>query len=127
MSLFESEPTVHLRPEILSLPAYKQGRPAPANAAINCSSCTSAAAAKRESERLAIELDLSKQYASVKRMEAVYPSRKFNWRELKKASIELGLKAKDIFDPNFKSVKAYHAAVWRAVYSIDTTMEPANA
>ena len=86
-----------------------------------------AAAAKRESERLAIELDLSKQYASVKRMEAVYPSRKFNWRELKKASIELGLKAKDIFDPNFKSVKAYHAAVWRAVYSIDTTMESENA
>lgn len=32
VSLFESEPTVHLRPEILSLPAYKQGRPAPANA-----------------------------------------------------------------------------------------------
>lgn len=31
MSLFDAEPTVHLRPEILSLPAYKQGRPAPAN------------------------------------------------------------------------------------------------
>lgn len=32
MSLFDSEPTIHLRPEILSLPAYKQGRPAPADA-----------------------------------------------------------------------------------------------
>jgi histidinol-phosphate aminotransferase len=32
VSLFDSEPTVHLRPDILSLPAYKQGRPAPADA-----------------------------------------------------------------------------------------------
>lgn len=32
MSLFDAEPTVHLRPEIISLPAYKQGRPAPASA-----------------------------------------------------------------------------------------------
>jgi histidinol-phosphate aminotransferase len=30
--LYESEPAVHLRPEILSLPAYKQGRPASAEA-----------------------------------------------------------------------------------------------
>lgn len=32
MSLFDAEPTIHLRPEILSLPAYKQGRPAPVDA-----------------------------------------------------------------------------------------------
>ena len=32
MSLYESESAVHLRPEILSLPAYKQGRPASAEA-----------------------------------------------------------------------------------------------
>lgn len=32
MSLYESETAVHLRPEIMSLPAYKQGRPAPADA-----------------------------------------------------------------------------------------------
>lgn len=32
MSLYESEPAVYLRPEILSLPAYKQGRPASAEA-----------------------------------------------------------------------------------------------
>jgi histidinol-phosphate aminotransferase len=32
MRLYESEPAVHLRPEILSLPAYKQGRPASAEA-----------------------------------------------------------------------------------------------
>jgi histidinol-phosphate aminotransferase len=32
VSLYESEPAIHLRPEILSLPAYKQGRPASAEA-----------------------------------------------------------------------------------------------
>lgn len=31
MSLFERESGVHLRPEIVSLPAYRQGRPAPEN------------------------------------------------------------------------------------------------
>ena len=32
MNLFESEPTIHIREEIRTLPAYKQGRPAPADA-----------------------------------------------------------------------------------------------
>lgn len=32
MNLFESEPTIHIRQEIRTLPAYKQGRPAPADA-----------------------------------------------------------------------------------------------
>lgn len=32
MNLFESEPTIHIRDEIRTLPAYKQGRPAPADA-----------------------------------------------------------------------------------------------
>jgi len=31
VSLYPSETSVHIRPEILSLPAYKQGRPAPAD------------------------------------------------------------------------------------------------
>lgn len=32
MNLFESEPAIHIRDEIRTLPAYKQGRPAPADA-----------------------------------------------------------------------------------------------
>lgn len=86
-----------------------------------------AAAAKREAERLAAELDQSMQYASVKRMEQVYTGRKFNWRELKKASIALGLKAIDVFDQNYITVKAYHAAAWKAVYSLDVMMDSAHA
>ena len=86
-----------------------------------------AAAAKREAERLAAELDQSMQYASVKRMEQVYTGRKFNWRELKKASIALGLKAIDVFDQNYITVKAYHAAAWKAVYSLDVMNDSAHA
>ena len=86
-----------------------------------------AAAAKREAERLSAELDQSMQYASVKRMEQVYSGRKFNWRELKKASIALGLKAIDVFDQNYITVKAYHAAAWKAVYSLDVMMDSAHA
>ena len=86
-----------------------------------------AAAAKREAERLATELDQSMQYASVKRMEQVYTGRKFNWRELKKASVALGLKAIDVFDQNYITVKAYHAAAWKAVYSLDVMMDSAHA
>jgi len=86
-----------------------------------------AAAAKREAERLAAELDQSMQYASVKRMEQVYTGRKFNWRELKKASVALGLKAIDVFDQNYITVKAYHAAAWKAVYSLDVMKDSAHA
>ena len=86
-----------------------------------------AAAAKREAERLAAELDQSMQYASVKRMEQVYAGRKFNWRELKKASVALGLKAIDVFDQNYITVKAYHAAAWKAVYSLDVMKDSAHA
>ena len=86
-----------------------------------------AAAAKREAERLAAELDQSMQYASVKRMEQVYTGRKFNWRELKKASVALGLKAIDVFDQNYITVKAYHAAAWKAVYSLDVMNDSAHA
>ena len=86
-----------------------------------------AAAAKREAERLAAELDQSMQYASVKRMEQIYTGRKFNWRELKKASVALGLKAIDVFDQNYITVKAYHAAAWKAVYSLDVMMDSAHA
>ena len=86
-----------------------------------------AAAAKREAERLAAELDQSMQYASVKRMEQIYTGRKFNWRELKKASVALGLKAIDVFDQNYITVKAYHAAAWKAVYSLDVMKDSAHA
>lgn len=78
-----------------------------------------ASAAKREAERLEVELDKAKQYASVKRMQMIYHGQKFNWRHLKSTAAEMGLPAIDIFDANYGTVKAYHADVWREAYALE--------
>ncbi|MDR0674343.1 MAG: Rha family transcriptional regulator [Zoogloeaceae bacterium] len=73
----------------------------------------------REAEKLKIELDQSKQYATVKRMEMLYHGQKFNWRLLKSTGIEMGIPPTEIFDQNYGTVKAYHADVWREAYALD--------
>lgn len=78
-----------------------------------------AAAAKREAHKLEVELDRSKMYASVKRVEREYPGQKINWRVMKRKSEEVGIPSIDVFDQNYGSVKAYHAEVWRKAYSIE--------
>jgi len=72
---------------------------------------------------LKIELDLSNDYASVKRMEAIH-RKSFDWRPLKKASAELGYEIHHVFDANYASVNAYHREVWKEVYDIDISEEP---
>ena len=78
---------------------------------------------------LEIELDRSKQYASVKRMEMLYHGQKFDWRKLKSGGQEMSIEPIEIFDANYGKVKAYHADVWREVYalSIDVACERAAA
>ncbi len=79
---------------------------------------TASQAVKRAS-RLEIELDQSRQYASVKRMSMLYHGQEFNWRLLKQTSTEMGLPSKEVFDQNYGTVKAYHADVWREAYALD--------
>jgi phage anti-repressor protein len=76
---------------------------------------------------LEIQLDKAKDYASIKRMSALYHGLEFNWRELKSASSIMGLPPLDIFDANFGSVKSYHRHVWIAVYALDVDGNPASA
>lgn len=78
-----------------------------------------ASQAVKKIKRLEIELDQSAGWASVKRMEKVYRGRKFDWRALKRASAEVGISARDIPDPNFDKVKAYHAAAWEKAYGLE--------
>ena len=78
-----------------------------------------ASQAVKRADKLAIELDRSQQYASVKRMQLQYHGQKFNWRELRSVSTELGLPPIDIFDANYGTVKAYHADAWRESYAIE--------
>ena len=78
---------------------------------------TASQAVKRVN-KLEIELDQSQQWSTVKRMETI-TGLKFSWRLLKSAGSDLGIESKDVFDPNFGTVKAYHADVWREAYALD--------
>lgn len=78
-----------------------------------------ASAAKREAERLRVELDQSKRYASTKRMEIIYHGLKFSWHLLKRASDELDLPPIKVFDANYGTVNAYHADAWRKAYALE--------
>lgn len=78
-----------------------------------------ASAASRKVERLAIELDESRKWASIKRMEMAYHGQKFDWRILKEAAAEMGIAPRKIFDANYGTVNAYHADVWTEAYAVE--------
>ena len=78
-----------------------------------------ASQAVKKAQKLEIELDRAKEYATLKRMQMIHHGQPFNWRMLKAASIEMGIPAIEIFDANYGTVKAYHADVWREVYALD--------
>ena len=78
---------------------------------------TASQAVKRVN-KLEIELDQSQEWSTIKRMEII-TGLKFNWRLLKSAGSDLGIESKDVFDPNFGTVKAYHSDVWREAYALD--------
>ncbi|HZW98358.1 MAG TPA: Rha family transcriptional regulator, partial [Bacillota bacterium] len=66
-----------------------------------------ASQAVKRANKLEIELDQSQEWSTVKRMEII-TGLKFSWRLLKSAGSDLGIESKDVFDPNFGTVKAYH-------------------
>lgn len=78
-----------------------------------------ASAAARRAARLAIEMDKSTQYATIKRMQMIYHGQRFDWRILKSTGIEMGIEPIDVFDANYGTVKAYHADVWKEAYALD--------
>lgn len=84
-----------------------------------------ASQAVKRANRLEAQLDRSKQYATVKRMEMIYHGQSFNWRHLKSIGNEMGIEPIDVFDANYGTVKAYHADVWAEAYAlhIDTTID----
>ncbi|WP_246748778.1 Rha family transcriptional regulator [Rhizobium setariae] len=78
-----------------------------------------ASQAVKKANRLEIELDRSRDYATVKRMSLLYHGQQFEWRMLKHVSQELGIPPIDVFDANYGSVKGYHADVWREAYALE--------
>ena len=71
---------------------------------------------EQQKEILQIELDQSKEYITIKRMEKLNPNEHFNWRVLKKESERLKKPSKNVFDANYGNVKAYHVSVWESLY-----------
>ena len=68
-------------------------------------------------EALSIELDRSKEYASIKRIEKA-TGKKYSWRKLKAQGHEMGIESKEVFDQNYGTVKAYRADVWMEAYGV---------
>ncbi len=86
-------------------------------------SMATASVATKKANKLEIELDKSKNYASVKRMQLLYHGQKFDWRKLKGAILDMETESDvalriEIFDANYGSVWAYHESVWMEAYSI---------
>jgi phage regulator Rha-like protein len=77
-----------------------------------------ASQAVKKANKLEIELDRSKDYATIKRMQLQYHGVAFNWRLLKSAAQDLGIEPIDTFDQNYGSVKAYHRDVWLEAYAL---------
>jgi len=78
-----------------------------------------ASQAVKKVEKLEVQLDKAKQYASIKRMGLIYHGQKFDWRLLKSIGNEMGIPSIDIFDSNYGTVKSYHADVWREAYALE--------
>lgn len=82
-----------------------------------------ASQAVKKANSLEIQLDRSRQYATVKRMEMLYHGQRFNWRLLKATATEMQIPPIDVFDQNYGKVNAYHADVWMEVYALPINME----
>lgn len=73
---------------------------------------------KRKS--LEAELDRSKEWYSIKRVEHMngVSHKAFDWRKLKIESQRQGYGVKKIFDANYGAINVYHMNVWEKVYPL---------
>lgn len=73
---------------------------------------------EEEKNRIEIQLDINKDWYSVKRV-MIEHGLPISWRPLKKYSIENGYDIRKIFDANYGEVNSYHKDVYEEVYGID--------
>ena len=79
-----------------------------------------ASAAKREAQKLQIQLDQNEAWATVKKVEFALGG-DYDWRKLTATSAELKIERIDVPDKNYGTVKSYHKDVWLKAYGIDIT------
>ena len=79
-----------------------------------------ASAAKREAQKLQIQLDQNEDWATVKKVEFALGGA-YDWRKLTATSAELKIERIDVPDKNYGTVKSYHKDVWLKAYGINIT------
>ena len=72
----------------------------------------------KEVEKLKIELDRSKKFASIKAVEIKLKS-KFDWKALRNYCTSKELEMPKIFDANYGTVRTYPAEAWQKIYCVD--------
>lgn len=72
----------------------------------------------KELEKLKVELDKSKEFASIKAAEIRLKS-KFDWKPLRNYCTSHELEMPKIFDANYGSVRTYPAEAWQKIYGVD--------
>lgn len=72
----------------------------------------------KKAKKLAIQLDKTNEFSTVKRVEKAFKA-KLPWQKLKKISKEKGFEIKHVNDINYGHVNAYHADAWKLAYNID--------
>ncbi len=72
----------------------------------------------KEVEKLKIELDRSKKFASIKAVEMSL-KQKFDWKPLRNYCTAHELEMPKIFDANYGKVRTYPAKAWAAIYEVD--------
>lgn len=91
--------------------------------ALNAMSRAVVAKLEARTKELQITLDEAKEWASVKRMEALNDF-DYSWKELKKFSITNGYEIRKAFDQNYGEVNVYHKDVWESVYGEQIDVAP---
>lgn len=73
---------------------------------------------QQEKEHLKQELDYSKEWYSIKRVANLngVSHKRFDWRRLKQASLNVDRPPKKIFDANYGEVNTYHKTAWEKAY-----------
>lgn len=77
-----------------------------------------ASQAVKRANKLEVELDKSKQWSTIKRMEMI-TGLKFKWKLLSDASKDLGHERKYVYDANYGKVRTYHVDAWQEAYALD--------
>jgi prophage antirepressor-like protein len=72
---------------------------------------------KSKAEELEIELDKSKQFATIKFCE-MKTKKKFDWHKLRNYCTSHELETKKVFDSNYGVVNSYPALAWEDVYGV---------